>query len=522
MLRALREGSSLHVLVPVALALACGALRVRSPELCLDDSYIHLAYARSLRLGEGLSYNPFDWETGATSPLWVVLLALWPGALPDGVGVKLVGLVFHALATGVLACLTLEMLQASLTAGPSAGANVRVSTSGARVKAPLLAALAASSFAVDPLALQAATSGMEVSLATALALGLALLLARARYGAAALLAALASWTRPELAVFATAASVGVALVRRSRAALLTLLAAACASAATALYCQAVSGHPLPNTYYVKGRPFALEQLAYLAGEVLPAQPYVLSGVGAVLCLYGLWRAGRVHGVLAALLGAAGLCLLATASTRVQYPGVQFAQSRYFAPLLWLLPLAAAAGAAELRRVPAGLGLGLPLALALVLGVRGAEQQRAQEQGVTRLHVEPARFVSALDDVRVLGVEGAGALRYFTPRQLRVVDVVGLNDRALAHVRGKPGARICQLLRAGITHFAYPEPWSEFLGKGFELEPLARFTQRAYAQTQPALDWTVIVARVRRVQPEQAQACGQAPGLVQARLQQESH
>ena len=100
----------MYVLVPVALSLAGGAARVWSPELCLDDSYIHLAYARSLRLGQGLSYNPHDWETGATSPLWVLLLALWPAGPPEGVALKLFGLVWHALASALFALLTCELV----------------------------------------------------------------------------------------------------------------------------------------------------------------------------------------------------------------------------------------------------------------------------------------------------------------------------------------------------------------------------------------------------------------------------
>lgn len=32
-------------------------------EFCLDDAYIHLAYAKSLRLGDGYSYNPGDWSS---------------------------------------------------------------------------------------------------------------------------------------------------------------------------------------------------------------------------------------------------------------------------------------------------------------------------------------------------------------------------------------------------------------------------------------------------------------------------
>ena len=480
----------------MAVALVCGLARIQSSELCLDDSYIHLAYARSLRAGEGLSYNPHDWETGATSPLWVLLLAAWPFGLPGGLALKLFGLAWHVLGTWLFMRLAAALLP------PAAEPPAKPSPS-------LLSTGAALLFACDPLAVQAATSGMEVSLATALALGFVLALHAGRPLMAAGMAAFCCWTRPELSVLVGCASVGCALTRRSRAALWPLLAALLASASYAAYCQAVSGYPLPNTYYVKGRPFALEQLKYLVLEVLPQQPLVTCGLGAVLAAIGSWQALRARSALAWVLFAALTGLLATGATRAQYPGVQFAQSRYFAPFFWLLPLAAAAGVAHFRKWPALGALGIPLAFSLFMCMRAAAVQHAQEQGVTRLHVEPARFVSTLSDVRVLGVEGAGALRYFTPRSLRVVDVVGLNDRRFAHVRGKQGERLCRLLQAGITHFAYPEPWSDFLNKGFELQRLAAFTQPAYAQTVPPLDWTVIVARVRRVRSEALRSCGHA-------------
>src|SRR5262245_54891587 len=89
-------------------------------ELCLDDAYLHLAYARSLRLGEGLSYNPHDWELGATSPLWALILATLP-ALTVG-WVKALGVTLHALGAGVVALTAAELSRAApLPAAPPVG-----------------------------------------------------------------------------------------------------------------------------------------------------------------------------------------------------------------------------------------------------------------------------------------------------------------------------------------------------------------------------------------------------------------
>src|SRR5688572_27390620 len=42
----------------------------------LDDSWIHLQFARNLADGRGLAYNPGELVTGSTAPLWTALLAL--------------------------------------------------------------------------------------------------------------------------------------------------------------------------------------------------------------------------------------------------------------------------------------------------------------------------------------------------------------------------------------------------------------------------------------------------------------
>src|SRR5579864_9676452 len=42
----------------------------------LDDSWIHLQFARNLAAGRGLTYNGGELVTGSTAPLWTALLAL--------------------------------------------------------------------------------------------------------------------------------------------------------------------------------------------------------------------------------------------------------------------------------------------------------------------------------------------------------------------------------------------------------------------------------------------------------------
>src|SRR6185436_21155933 len=46
------------------------------PGFPLDDSWIHLHFARNLAEGAGFSYNPGVPVAGSTAPLWTLLLAL--------------------------------------------------------------------------------------------------------------------------------------------------------------------------------------------------------------------------------------------------------------------------------------------------------------------------------------------------------------------------------------------------------------------------------------------------------------
>ncbi|MFL6202956.1 MAG: hypothetical protein ACJ76J_27630, partial [Thermoanaerobaculia bacterium] len=65
----------------------------------LDDSWIHLQFARNLVAGNGLSYNPGELVTGSTSPLWTAVLSLLfylPGNLV--VWTKILGIALHVAA----------------------------------------------------------------------------------------------------------------------------------------------------------------------------------------------------------------------------------------------------------------------------------------------------------------------------------------------------------------------------------------------------------------------------------------
>lgn len=84
----------------------------------LDDAFIHVVYAGSIAEEGKFAYNPSEPETGATSPLWAVLLALPFWLERVGLDVSIVeaskghGVLF-AVLQGRAACLLAWRLHAS-------------------------------------------------------------------------------------------------------------------------------------------------------------------------------------------------------------------------------------------------------------------------------------------------------------------------------------------------------------------------------------------------------------------------
>src|SRR4051794_7585112 len=219
----------------------------------LDDSWIHLQFARNLAAGAGLSYNPGELVTGSTAPLWTALLAIL-FVLPGSVVLwtKLLGIVLYLAGIDATWRLAREL-------GVGRG----------------LASLAAGLTLSTSWLVWAALSGMEVPLFVLLSLwGLILhLRERARPDLPPLslaVLAVAVLARPEallllllagldrLFVFgkaATAAEAGERL-RWRRPALPPLLAGAalvvCALAGPLLFYVLATGSVLPTTYAAKG------------------------------------------------------------------------------------------------------------------------------------------------------------------------------------------------------------------------------------------------------------------------------
>ena len=500
-------------LLALGLALAYAFAGSGPGEFCLDDAWIHLAYAKSLGLGDGLSYNPGDWETGFSSPLWVLLLAAWPTEPDPVTSVKLLGALLHAATAGLASAIALDLARQRAT-----------------VAVPLpalsIAMLAGVLTATAPVLLQGASSGMEIGLTSCLLLASLRMGLREQWLLAAALAVAAELARPEAVLVLAGFGLVLALARRKLAPLAAPLAAAAALGAWVLYCLAVSGWPWPNTAYVKADPGSGERLAglrYLSEQVFPERPWLAGVGGLALIVAALWTELSGRGVLErrnpeppvaerrfevlALLAGWLLALLGTALSRPLDPDILFYQARYFAVFAAIPPIAIAVGVARCRPLLSAV-LILPVALLTGLQIPRAQAlQRAQERGVALLHRDPAHHVArSLPADAVVAVEGAGALRYHTPRSMHIIDVVGLNDAAIAHAPDDQ-ARACLLIERGVDALVLPEHIAAALGSVFDLRPTAAFVDPDWAQISEPRQLRVFVLEVVAVRPSWLSRCG---------------
>jgi hypothetical protein len=440
-------------LVPILLAglgvvLAWWALEARTlggrPGFPLDDSWIHLAFARSLADGHGLSVNPGELVAGSTSPLWTALLSLLfllPGALPI-LATKTLGAALY-LATGSLAW----RLAGTLGLGRGLAILAALATLGTGWMA------------------WSALSGMEVPLFCCLSLaGIDLAIRERRDSARPVLAlpvlGLAALARPEGLLLVILAALD-ALIRfrgevsprfifPDRASLrrvgLGLAVAAVLVAPVVLFNLKVGGTPLPSTFVAKaghGGMRRLPDLQYLytvLGIVFRPMPWatLLAGAGAL----ALWRrrgtpgdrgmllAGWVFGLPLAygFLATAGMAAIVGNFGRYYFP---------LFPALAVLGVYALAGLKLGRAATFGIGLVFLLPTFATLPSE-ARLYAVNVRNVAQTDITMVGFLARrMPPEAVLAVVDLGAVSFFLPNP--VLDLGGIaspeipryGDRAVA-------------------------------------------------------------------------------------------
>lgn len=440
-------------------ALVAGALSLATweaydalgrPALGVDDAHIFFVYGRNLAAGHGLVYSPgFERVEGFSSPLWMLvvaaamLLTAHPEALlllvslvlvaaalvalwglvdrhghPSAAVALLLGWVFSA--PGFVVWTTLTLMDTALwTAVLLAGAVAALSPSSPRALAAVTVAL-----------LTARPEGM---LWAPLLIAIAALRASGRPGPPAV------WRSVRLPLFAYLAAM------------------------TALFGfrLAYFGYPLPNTYYAKVSPDVAYNLreggAYLGAFVRDNPPVMVALLAALVGLVANvpWVVRAVRQADADsptparfLWFASSAIVLAGLAVPVWTGGDHFQLYRFFQPIwpLCVLPVLCLLqeSFAPWRKYPAAcvaLGTVLLFVWPAVTWTNGAVRARLRDEFTLAME---GRFIGRTlnsmfpEDPPSIGVIAAGGIGY--AYRGRVVDVLGLNNVAMAHAPGERHGR----------------------------------------------------------------------------------
>jgi len=441
----------------------------------IDDAWIHLVYGRAVAQTGLPYYNDGALEAGFTSPLWMVFLALAELArsvfsLPVVISVKFLG----ALLAWISSLAVYELCR--------------------KLSCSFLIALCAGALAAaNPVSVFAQVSGMEVALTGALLTLTALTFALERWRSCAVLLGLSLLSRPEsvlvlilLVVVYWLSSHQTEMRLRLRTSMTLVLPAIIAAVMWICYCLAVTGHPLPNTFYAKySNADALNGFANIIGEIVLGLPAMFVGFGIVLFLVGavtmIYRATKSSLVVLLI---PWVFLAGIAVTRQMPPGcgVYFYWLRYAIPALPFLFVPMAIGAsviadpkscfASISIRPGMVKVFRVVAVLLLLACFGGyPSQMAYRksqfawncQNINEVQVEIGKWVkrNVPRDFSILSFD-AGAIRYWGEH--KTIDFFGLNnhpllfDQKLMHnINTQPDSLADYMRSVRATHFVvFPE------------------------------------------------------------------
>jgi hypothetical protein len=406
----------------------------------LDDTWIHMVYARNLAESGLPYYNDGVMEAGFTSPLWLAFAA--PA---------------HMLASlsGVSAVLIIKIL-GMLLAWLTSVALFEVCRHLTEVFASSV--LCGLYVAALPVIAFSQVSGMEICLTTCLGAWALLCLLKSRYLLCGVFLGLGAIARPESAVLAALTVLLVLLVGLSRSRkirlnriLKLLLPTMILLCMWSAFCLAVTGHPMPNTFYAKATTYdVFGTFGRILGDIVLQMPamFLFSGVllYALGVLYMLTLRQRTIALIILLYP--WLFILAIAASRhiPGQSGVYFYWFRYVVPALPFFFVPIAAGFEFLwtaaRRSPANgpkknikwLIYLIAILLVAASWIRLPTELRFRSgqyswncQNINEVQVELGKWVNEnTPEDAILAVNDAGALRYFGKR--KTIDLLGLNSQ----------------------------------------------------------------------------------------------
>lgn len=406
---------ALAALVAVLFYLMLSALtfRVGFP---LDDTWIHLTYARNFAEHGEWAFRIGEQSAGSTSPFWTFLLGI-------GFFLQLAPYIW----TFFLGWLILSLL------GIQAEDLAQQLVHTYRPRLPWVGLFFVTAWHLT----WSAVSGMETLLHGYLIfIVLSMLLCGSRlYLALGLLAGLSVWVRPDGLtllgpILFTALLVEKTAKQRNDALLKTLIGFGALFGPYLLFNLAIAGSPMPNTFYAKQAEYqaawlALPFMTRLSNYVLPllASPFLVLIPGVIVWLNKSIRT-RSWGTIAGMIWFLGYIAIYF----MRLPAYQ--HGRYIIPAfpilyLWgMLGMIEIVSSAKADRRLTFLWNTLLGMLCLLFTYVAASQNASDVAWIEREMVDTAKWVQAnVPPDTLLAVHDIGAIGYFD--QHRIVDLAGL-------------------------------------------------------------------------------------------------
>lgn len=418
----------------------------------VDDAFIFYRYARNLAMGNGFVFNVGEQVEGVSSFVWTIVLAgVYATGLPLPAVTPLLTLTFGLATLAIVARASLETSgRSELTTADLLAPVLLLSLPGfaywsvgslEAVPFALLVTLAARQHTLSIRAAEPATHPGAASAAlwpwqSACWLGLACLM-RPETPVVVGLLALERWFH-----------VGGSFAQRSAGLIRWLGLIAAIFLPFLVFRRLYFGDFLPNTYYAKtGGPLTdqigagLKYAQQFVGTLIPS--YVDTGwpiwLGGLLLLALL-----VHGLCVVRLRPFALVALAIGTAATLEGGDWMPLQRFWVPALPALAVLAAAGLLRLAALPKGNVVAAVLSILwvangltrVILERDSGQGLEAHAEGYERSHVVIAKYLQAhgqpgeavaLMDIGMIGWHAA---------QLRIIDITGLTDRAIARAPGR--------------------------------------------------------------------------------------
>ena len=401
--------------------------------LPLDDSWIHLEYARTIYEGTPWEYSPGRPSTGSTSPLWSIMLVPLFFITTDVtgliLGIYVISTVFYILCT-FLAGLLVER----------------------HTKNPTYAAIGMIAFVLTPRVTWLMLSGMEFPLFLFILLSSVLVFERTERSdqyVVGILLGFAYRARPE----------GILLVglgtllwliyltghepydQLLRSFAVVLLIAAVIILPWVIHCLSVTGYPLPDTFYAKLYPASPETIAVWNDYMIDwfrTQPFLL--IGLVLGLFILKTARPYLWVYPVIL----LLMYRLIMPRQSLVN----NARYLTPVLALCMVCAVIGVAclfdrisrgrislprmgELNFITIGIVVGLLIVPIVPLYERQSDLYGNAVKNINEMQVDIGLWLrDHTSQDAVIATHDVGAIRFISGRA--IIDLAGLVSPEILH------------------------------------------------------------------------------------------